>query len=320
MARGTLAEAARADHLMKRGELLLQWLTHVGEGSWNTFRRALSAVYAPEDDHDPALARRMRACLSDLGHVQFFIAGGNRWRTFAPLLGGVRETTRAVLSGGRNDRLIESLAQASGNQGCHVESSEVTDGLDSIQVVGPAESFGRVAEGAGLRYVSDLVLALCADVEPIESVLASATSGAAPANWSVRSFDLGLLSWVDGLLPHAAYEYSSRYGARRYYVRGPKASLLRLDKRKAVYAAAHLNRVPLLSYDEREHRLVVPMGAPLPDEMARAAAASRGALAAVEFGHFVYEGVRPTVAGVLMVAAGQPPPEPYWISKRRRAG
>lgn len=305
---------------MKSGELLLQWLTHVREGSWNMFRRAQSAVDAPEDEDDAARTRRMRVCLSDMGHVEFFIGGGNRWRTFAPLLGGVGETTCAVLSGGRTDRLIESLANSSGNEGCHVEASEVTDGPDSIQVIGPAESFGRVAAGAGLRYVPDLALAVCAAVEPIESVLASAASGAAPTNWSVRSFDLGSLRWVDGLLPNAAYEYSSRYGARRYYVRGPRAALLRLDKRKAVYAAAHLNRVPLISYDEQERRLVVPRGAPLPDEMARAAAACRGALAAVEYGQLMYDGVPPAVAGVLMVAAGQRPPEPHWISKRRSAG
>lgn len=302
---------------MTRGELLLQWLTHVREGSWTAFRRSLFALDAPDDEDDAALARRMRGCLSDMGHVDFFIGGGNRWRTFAPLLGGVGDAASAVLSGGRTNKLIETLASSSATEGCRIEASEVSDGPDSIQVKGPSESFARVAFGAGLGYVPDLALALCAALEPIESVLASATRGAAPTNWSVQSFDLGLLKWVDGLLPNTAYEYSSRYGARRYYIRWPRATLLRLDKRQAVYAAAHLNRVALLSYNAQDRRLAVPRGAPLPDEMARAATAGRGALATVEYGRLVYGGVSPAVAGALMVGAGQRPPEPHWSSEGR---
>ncbi len=302
---------------MTRGELLLQWLTHVREGSWTAFRRALSALDAPEDEDDAALARRMRVCLSDMGHVDFFIGGGNRWRTFAPLLGGVGEATSAVLSGGRTNRLVETLAISSAAEGCCIEASEVSDGPDSIQVKGPSGSLARVASDAGLGYVPDLALALCAALEPIESALASATPGAAPTNWSVQSFDLGLLRWVEGVLPHTAYEYSSRYGARRYYIRGPRETLLRLDKRKAVYAAAHLNRVALVEYEPQDRRLAVPRGAPLPDEMARAASAGRGALADVEYGRLVYRGVSRAVAGALMVCAGQRPPEPHWISDGR---
>ncbi|HEV8650570.1 MAG TPA: hypothetical protein VG276_14465 [Actinomycetes bacterium] len=151
---------------MTRGELLLHWLTHVREGSWATFRRALSAVEAP-DDESAATAGRMRTRLSEMAHVEFFIDGGNRWRTFAPVLGGLCEPSRAVLSGGRTPRLVDALARSCEKEGCRIEASETHDGPDSIRVAGPAEAFGGAAAGAGLRYVPGLASALCAALEPI---------------------------------------------------------------------------------------------------------------------------------------------------------
>jgi hypothetical protein len=304
---------------MTKGELLLHWLTHVGEGSWATFRKALFAVGAPEDEGPAALAGRMRIQLSEMGHVEFFIGGGNRWRTFAPLLGGLGEPTRAILSGGRTPHLVDALARSSETAGCRIEASETPDGPDNIRVAGPPEAFGGAAAGVGLRYVPDLAGALCAALGPIPAVLGSAAPGAAPTNWSVRSFDLRTLRWVDGLLPDTAYEYRSRYGGLRHYVRGPRHALLLLDRRRAVYAAAYINRVALVSYDEGDRRLIVPKGAPLPEAMARAAAACAGAPAADADSHLVYGAVRPAIAGVLMAAAGQRPPEPRWLPEERSA-
>jgi hypothetical protein len=62
------------------------------------------------------------------------------------------------------------------------------------------------------------------------------------------------------------------------------------------------------------------MGAPLPEAMARAAAACSGAPAALEDNRLVYGGVPPAVAGVLMLAAGLRPPEPHWLPEERSAG
>lgn len=304
---------------MTNGELLLNWLTHIREGSWATFRRALTAIDA-EDEEPAATARRIRTKLSEMAHVQFFIGGSNRWRTFAPLLGGLCEPSCAVLSGGRTPRLVDALLRSCEKEGCRIESAGVLDGPDSIKVAGAPESVGPAARGAGLSYVPDLARALCSALEPIPAVLRSAPPGAAPTNWSVRSFDLGAMRWVDGLLPDTAYEYGSRHGGLRHYVRGPGHALLLVDRHSAVYAAAYMNRVALLSYEEGPKRLIVPRGAPMPDAMARAAAACLGAPATQEDGRLVYGGVPPAVAGALMVAAGQRPPEPNWLSEQRMAG
>jgi hypothetical protein len=301
------------------GELLLYWLTHVREGSWGTFRRAVSAV-AAEDEDVAAAARRMRIRLSEMAHVEFFIEGGSQWRTFAPLLGGLCELSQAVLSGGRTPRLVDSLARSCEREGCRIEAYEAIVGPDSVRVAGPTQAISRASRGAGLRYVPSLADALSAALKPITAVLGSATPSAAPTNWAVRSFDLRALRWVDGLLPDTAYEYRSRHGGTRYYVRGPKHALLLLDKRRAVYAAAYMNRLALLSYNKSQRRLMVPRGAPLPESMARTAAACSGLPAAEENGHLTYVSVPPAVAGVLLVAAGQRPPEPHWLPEQRSAG
>ena len=298
---------------MTKGELLLNWLTHVSEGSWATFRRGLFALEA-EDDDDAATARRMRSHLSEMAHVEFFIDGSNRWRTFAPLLSGLSQPPQAVMCGGRTPRLVQALARSCETNGCTIEASEVTDGPDRISVVGPPGALRRAAQGAALSYVGDLASALSSELAPMTAVLGSAPAGAAPTNWSLRSFDLRELRWVDGLLPDTAYEYRSRHGGLRHYVRGPGRALLSLDRRMAVYAAAHMNRIPLLSYDAGHRKLMVPKGAPLPDTYARVAAACAGAPGVEEGGQIIYGDVPPRVAGVLMLAAGQRPPEPNWMA------
>jgi hypothetical protein len=301
-----------------KGELLLHWLTHVREGSWSTFRRALSAVEAAGDDPGPT-AVRMSARLSERAHVEFFVDGGNRWRTFAPLLGGLCEPSTAVLTGGRTPRLVDALARSCEQEGGRIEVREMPEGPDMIRVAGPQETIRRVATGAGLHNVPALASALCAALEPITAALGSAIPGAPPINWSVRSFDLEALRWVDELLPHTAYEYRSRHGGLRHYVRGAKHMLLELDRRNAVYAAAYLNRVGLISYEEEERRLIVPRGAPLPEATARAVAACSGDPAAEEYGRIIYGSVPPAIAGVVLTTAGQRPPEPHWMSEQRSA-
>jgi hypothetical protein len=304
---------------MTKGELLLYWLTHVREGSWPSFRRALQAVEA--GDEQLINVGKMRSQLSELAHVEFFICGTNRWQTFAPLLGGLCGSSGvAALCGGRTPRLVEILARSCDREGCLINVAETPDSPDQIQVAGSPEALPRVARDAGIPYVPNLAAALSIGLEPIQVSIRAAVPGAGPINWSVRSFDLRTLRWVDGLLPDTAYEYQSRHGGRRYYVRAGKHELRELDRRTAVYAAGHFNQLALLSYSEETRRLMVPWGVPLPEAMARVAAACSGSAATVHEGRLVYDGVPAVIASVLMAATGQRPPDPHWLSEERSPG
>ena len=304
---------------MTKGELLLYWLTHVREGSWPSFRRALQAVEA--GDEQLIDVGKLRRDLSELAHVEFFINGTNRWQTFAPLLGGLCASSGvAVLCGGRTPRLVETLARSCDREGCLIHVSEASDSPDQIQVTGLPEAVSQVARDAEISYVPNLAAALSTRLEPIQVSIRTAAPGAAPINWSVRSFDLHTLRWVDGLLPNTAYEYQSRHGERRYYVRASRHALHQLDRRTAVYAAGHFNQLALLSYNEETKRLVAPWGVPLPEAMARVAAACSGCPATAHEGRLVYDGVPAVIAGLLMAAAGQRPPDPHWLSEERSPG
>lgn len=304
---------------MTTGDLLLQWLTYMREGSWASFRRALSAAGSNDDDDPARAASRLRSYLSEMAHTQFFFDGGGRWRVFAPLVGGLHDKSEAVLCGGRTPSLIEQVARACEAAGCSVRTVNSPHAPGSIHLTGLPASISAAARSTGLPYVPSLAGALSAMLTPIHAVVRSVECCTPPINWSVRSFDLHALRWVDDLLPRTAYEYKSRHGSLRHYVYGGPRHLYPIGRRESVYAAAHMHQLPLVSYSEDTRMLFVPIGAPLPDGMARTAAACSGAPASVEDGRFVYRDVPTIVAGALLAAAGQRPPDPHWLPEEGRA-
>lgn len=300
---------------MSTGDLLLQWLTHMREGSWASFRRALAAV-GGNDDNDPVrTANRLQSYLSEMAHAQFFFDDRGQWRIFAPLVGGLHDAAEAVLCGGRTPRLVDQLVCACDAVGCSVSAVSTSYMPGSIHLTGPPAAIADAARSTGLSYVQNLAGSLSATLKPIQAVVRSAECCTPPINWSVRSFDLEALRWVDGLLPRTAYEYKSRHGGVRHYVYGGPRRLLPIGRRESVYAAAHIHQLPLLSYEEDTRVLFVPMRAPLPDTMACTAAACSGAPASIEDGRLAYRDVPAVIAGALLVAVGQRPPHPHWVTE-----
>lgn len=297
----------------KAGDLLLYWLAHTREGSWASFARALAALQAPENGAAASPAR-MRSWLAELTHAEFFVDGTNRWRILAPVLGALGQHG-AALVGGRTPRLVEQLAGSAERAGCEVEILDLGPWPNRVRVVGTREAAADAARQIGVPYTDQFAEDLAAAVVPVPAALSRATPAAPPINWTVRSFDFGVPGWVEGLLPDTAYEYRSRHGHKAHYVRAGRRRLLQLDRRRnAVYAAAMLNRVSLLTYDEESHTLGSPRTAPMPEEIARAAAACTDAPPLELNGGLAYRGIPPSLAGLLMAAAGQRPPDPHWLT------
>jgi hypothetical protein len=292
-------------------EVLLYWMTHTQEGSWETFRSAIKKLAVGDADPD-VFARRLRIFLSDFGHADFFIDGTQRWRVQPPALAGIPHPGHsAVLTGGRTPKLLADLAEGAAAHGCRVLSDPGDDRPAIVRVEGDPRGLSAAAAVAGIPFVESFASVLCGSINPIARLVEAAAVEQGPGNWSVRSFDFDSHTWVDGLRGRSACEFRSRYGPGRYYLHTRRGRLLRLGKREAVYAAAMIRGIAVATYDAASAVLSVPASAPLPEVYARAACLCAGMPSVFQGGRFCYVGVPRNVAAVLLVAAGQPYPEPH---------
>src|SRR6266540_2081051 len=105
---------------MMNAESLLNWMSHLNEGSWRRFRDAAAELTPPNGDQAET-QRFLRTCFSDLGFADFFVDGSQRWRVRPPLLAGLCEESQAVLCGARSPSLVEAVQAAAQKRGCRFE-------------------------------------------------------------------------------------------------------------------------------------------------------------------------------------------------------
>ena len=290
-------------------DLLLTWMTHLGEGSWMSFRKAAEEIAS--EDRDPLeLSRALRVGFSNLGFTDFFVDGTQRWRMLPPVLGGLTANRRMLPPCMEAALLL--LSRHCGMQLRRMEAGSKRKALQdcptSFRVVGERRVIAAISSHIGVAYEPDNGRRIAEDVPLIPCVLETAAQEQAPLNWKARSFDLGIRAWVDGLLPNAACEFTPIHGLSKYYVRRKSGKLLRMPKRESLYAAAMLKGVRLIDYELDAMKLSAPLFAPMPELYARAACLCACRPAQIINGRFVYCDVTPQVATLLMIAAGQPHP------------
>lgn len=294
---------------MVNWDALLHWMSQIGEGSWAAFRRAVAEL-AGVDADSGELSRALRVFLSDLGHADFFIDKSQMWRMLSPELAeSMLQAGTAFLTGARSPNLTQRLQDSAKRQGGRVEIARTEQHPCRIFVVAAPDAMTSIAAEAGLPYTPHYSASRLDSLPLIRSILETAVEEPeAPINWTVSSFDLARLKWVEGLLPQSACEYRSHYEARRFFLHKRRGRLLHMSKREAVYAAAVIQSVKLATYDHGSCTLSTPIEAPLPEALSRTACLCAGEPARVEGRRFVYSGVPPFVAAALLVAAGQPHP------------
>ncbi len=294
------------------GKLLLEWMTHLGSGTWSAFRNAVDELYgdsAEDDEH--AFYRRLRVTLSDLGHADFFVEGSRRWRTRRPaLVGLVGSDTKHMLTGGRTTELAEHLADAAADAGALV-TTEVVLGLPQMRIKGDSARLKHVADSLGLQYLPNAAAVLAARLPRLRETLRTAAEAAEPINWSVRSWCFRVADWVTERRERTVREYSNRYGVRRYLVAvGRRRALREIDKRSAIYCAALIQNEKIALYSHSTRALRVPHWAPLPEQHARTACLAGGTLPSAGAGELVFNSIDPRIAAALLVSLGQGFPLP----------
>lgn len=293
---------------MMNCDLLLAWMTHLGEGSWMSFRKA--AEETASGDRDPLeVSRALRVRFSDLCFTDFFVDGTQRWRMQPPMLGGLAaHADTAALYGSRTPALVEALRVAAEAHGARIEEEAFRDCPTFFRVAGERRVLAAIASRIGVIYEPDNWRRVAESIPPIPFLLENTAQEPAPLNWKARCFDFGTRAWVDILSQNAAREFTPIYGQPQYYVRRRSGKLLRMPKRESLYAAAMLKGVRLINYEPDSRKLSVPLFAPMPALYARAACLCACRPAQIVDGRFVYPDVTPDVAALLMVSAGQPHP------------
>lgn len=287
---------------MKRWDLLLEWMTHLGSGEWGAFREAVAELGSDNADEE-ALLRTLRVTLSDLGHADFFVDGSRRWRVLRPALIGLSGSRAHLFVGGRTRLILERLRRLVPPASLTV--TEDVEGLSRVQLTGDSESLIAVAKGIGLEYVADVGAKLCGRLPPVRSLLEAGQPAEEPINWSVRSWSFQDERWVNERLQHTVREYSNRHGARRYLLHVGKSDLREIEKRASVYCAALVRGARIVGYSRTERRLHVPRWAPLPAIYARTACLAGGQLGALSNDEILFNNIDSHSASMLLVGLGQ---------------
>lgn len=293
---------------MKRWDLLLEWMTHLGSGAWGAFREAVAEL-ADGDVDEQSVARMLRIALSDLGHVDFFVEGSRRWRVLRPALAGLSESGEHLFVGGRTRSLLERLRKALASHATVTVTESIPE-LSRVHVTGDPKAIVAALEGIDIEYVADAAGRMSAHLQPIRAALAAAQLAPEPINWSMRSWSFQDERWVNERLERTVREYSNRHGVRRYLVHGGRLGLREIEKRASFYCAALARGARVAHFSHDEKRLSVPRWAPLPEMFARAACLSGGHLGALSDGEILFENVDPQVASTLLIGLGQGYPMP----------
>lgn len=295
-------------------DLILYWMSHLGEGSWSRLVEAIKEL-AGDEDQD-RVRRKLRVSLSDSGHVDF-LPDSRRWRVRRPVLAGLmaKEDT-TMLCGGRTPALIESLRQAAKKTGCAIFEETIPDRPSHILIRGTRQALLEVESLTGIQFIPDYSFHALASAVPVSKTYQEAVQEKGTLNWCVSVFEFDSLRWVrfserlssqDTLPCLAPLEFKSDYETK-YCVTDKQGIPRRLSRREAVYAAASLRRRPLIQYASQQRLLSTPLQAPLPEPYTRAFCLSSGESAKIDSVRLVYNGIPPALAATVMTLAGQQHP------------
>jgi uncharacterized membrane protein len=279
-------------------------MTHLGSGSWSSFRNAVEELSNDTDPDPPQLTRNLRILLSDLGHVDFFIDGARRWQVLRPALLGTACGGAFLFAGGRSRALLKQLSAAAADAGLSLQAASLENGLSRVHIIANPDAAAKVAVALGIDCFPQAAMHVAAQCPALRHAIESAPVFAEPANWTVESWSFADQTWTTGAIADTARRYTSRFGVRRYMVPAGKTRFKELAPREAIHAAALLRGQLIAKYDREAKRLTVPRLAPLPALFARAACLSAGICSRAQASELVFERVAPDVAAIMLTRLG----------------
>jgi hypothetical protein len=288
---------------------LLYWMSHLGDGTWESFTNAVTELAEPnekQEDKLPDLIRRTRFRFSDIGSVDFSTEKRRRWRVVEPLLASFSEKPeRAILCGGRSPTLIELLKSATNANDGIFEIEQRLSLPDNIVLTANVELLNRIACSCRINRSIDFADESIRRSAPINAQLDRAPSGNLMLGWKRQYFDLDSKRWISTPVLRSACECVSQYGRRMTFLQISRKKTVVMPRREAIYAAAMLAGISIVSYDA-SGIFRVPMHAALPEAYARLLCVSSGSIGTIEDGTVCYGPVPPRIARLVMASLGQP--------------
>jgi hypothetical protein len=292
------------------GNTLIYWMSHLGEGSWQAFSRAVIQLDQRADQEDEESVRKLvqstRFRFSEIGSVDFIPEKNRRWQVLPPVLASFPEQiNEAVLCGGRSPGLISQMHDLAATAGCEVQIKQGPGLPDHVTIRGSSEAVAAMASSMSVRRSADFAEELIESFVTIDKHLANAPVQDLMIGWTRRYFDLASCRWTTEELPRTVCECTSRYGRTMTFLQISRTKSVLLPRREAIYGAAALSGVPIVSYNAATAELTVPMHAPLPDACARLACISSGNVGVLNGGRVSYGPVSHRIAKIILASVGQ---------------
>jgi hypothetical protein len=265
-------------------DLLLDWVSEKGSGTWTEFREAhdwlfrdaLKATYG-----DPAY--RTIIGMSTLGQLEIDWGAG-RWAAAPTILtvlphGGAN----SLLAGSRTRalfHLLRSLTDEEVTQDYVLNVYEEETGPSAIFIAAPDEvAVSRLAEGLGVGYEYSISDRLSRLLPGLHDYLLSSHAGDAPRSLEAEAWSSDSFVWraVTALTRPGLYRFKV-YGRHRYRWVSPSGEAHDVDYTWGTYAELRARGMRVLRYqpDGATGTLSVPLQFPLPILHGRAAALCSG--------------------------------------------
>lgn len=279
--------------------LLLAYLSELGQGRWAQFRQALDYLSSDEDELYRSVKARQ---LSALGHVEFSFEGDMRWSVCEPTIAWLQrpDQVKGVLCGGRSPKLLKKLSEECDELDCAMTIQAQAEGPDVVSVTATSTTVGeQLASKLNLNSQVDAAQRLLEVLPNVSHYLSLCPEQSAPRGYKTERYSEDLLRWLavedDG--GPGFYRYTHFHRDYRLKLKG---TTLKTPAYIGIFIWLHQQNRVAFDYNPSTETLTIPASTILPPLFARAATLCSGALPQfVQFQH-IYSQIPPEVAGHLL--------------------